>query len=120
MALQANTDHLHSTPVIPVHDMGDAIGFYRGLGFAVREFDPGYARVVAGGHEQIHLRLAPLLDTDANESGVYLHVDNADQRYFAWVQLVRLIDDLGDRPWGMREFSFADPSGNLIRVGHRI
>jgi hypothetical protein len=25
-----------------------------------------------------------------------------------------------DTPWGMREFSVVDPSGNLIRIGTRL
>jgi hypothetical protein len=25
-----------------------------------------------------------------------------------------------DQPWGMREFTLVDPSGNLVRVGHDL
>jgi hypothetical protein len=25
-----------------------------------------------------------------------------------------------DEPWGMREFTLTDPSGNLVRVGHEL
>jgi catechol 2,3-dioxygenase-like lactoylglutathione lyase family enzyme len=28
-----------------------------------------------------------------------------------------IVDDLGLRPWGVREFSVADPDGNVIRFG---
>jgi hypothetical protein len=25
-----------------------------------------------------------------------------------------------DEPWGMREFTVVDPSGNLLRIGHDL
>jgi hypothetical protein len=25
-----------------------------------------------------------------------------------------------DQPWGMREFTLVDPSGNLVRIGHDL
>jgi len=114
------TRYLQSTPVLPVHNMAEAIGLLERLGLSIEVFDAGYALVMIGGDEQFHLRLVPELALEVNESGAYLHVEAADPLHEAWAQRVTIIDELGDRPWGMREFSFADPSGNLIRAGHRL
>jgi len=46
-----------------------------------------------------------------------------------WVELRRRVDagvptvrlhEIEDKPWGLRQFSVIDMSGNAIRVGHRI
>jgi catechol 2,3-dioxygenase-like lactoylglutathione lyase family enzyme len=120
MTRKATARHLLSTPVLPVHEMAQAIDFYQRLGLSIEVFDAGYALVMTGGHEQFHLRLVPDLAPELNESGAYLHVGDVEPLYVVWAQAVTMIDELGDRPWGMSEFSFADPSGNLIRVSRLI
>lgn len=30
------------------------------------------------------------------------------------------LHEIEDKPWGLRQFSVIDPSGNAIRIGHRI
>lgn len=30
------------------------------------------------------------------------------------------VTPIGDQPWGMREFTLTDPSGNHLRIGHEI
>ncbi len=100
--------------------MSEAIGFYRGLGFVVEAFDDTYAWVRHDGEEILHLRLAPYLDPASNESAGYFHVEDADAWHAAWMEGEVELSDVEDHPWGMREFSFSDPSGNLIRVGHNL
>lgn len=100
--------------------MSVAVAFYRGLGFEVEAFDDTYAWVRHNGDEILHLRLAPQLDPAANESAGYFHVEDADSWHVAWTEGDVDLSDIEDHPWGMREFSFSDPSGNLIRVGHNL
>ncbi len=107
---------LTAAPILPVVDMAEAAEFYGTLGFAVVRHDDGYALVVRDGAELFHLRLEPGLDPSANPAALYLHVDDADEWHAGWQAAGA--SEVADRPWGMREFSLRDPSGNLIRVGH--
>jgi catechol 2,3-dioxygenase-like lactoylglutathione lyase family enzyme len=106
--------------IFPVGDMAEAAAFYRGLGFEVEAFDDGYAWVRHDDEEILHLRLVPELDSASNKSAGYFHVADADSWHTAWAEGEVALSDIEDRPWGMREFSFSDPSGNLIRVGHNL
>lgn len=112
-------------PILPVADMDAAIDFYRRLGFEVNPYDAGYAWVKHCGCEVWHLGTAEDLDVDANASAAYLHVDDADAWQIALAASTVVtegcvVGDVADTPWGMREFSFRDPSGNLIRVGQNL
>ncbi len=109
-----------AAPILPVADMAEAAAFYRALRFSVAAHDDGYALVLQGGAELFHLRLAPGLDPTANPAALYLHVGDADERHAAWKAGPAEVTDPEDQPWGMREFSLRDPSGNLIRVGHPL
>jgi catechol 2,3-dioxygenase-like lactoylglutathione lyase family enzyme len=111
---------IDSTAIFPVVDMGEEVAFYRRLGFKVEAFDAGYAWVSHDGHEILHLRRAFDLDPALNESAAYLRVTSADEWHGTWGRETTALSDLEDKPWGMREFSFTDPSGNLIRVGHNL
>lgn len=107
-----------TNPILPVADMQEAISFYERLGFEVIAYDVGYAWVKHCGWEWFHLRKVGAVDHNA--AGAYLHVADAD----AWhAAMLAASDDsielspLADMPWGLREYSFTDPSGNLIRIG---
>lgn len=109
-------------PILPVNDMDAAIGFYRNLGFEVTSYDDGYAWVRNCGWELWHLRLVAGLDPAANSASAYLHVADVDAWHAAIVTSAdgHVATDVSDTPWGMREFSFTDPSGNLVRIGQNI
>jgi catechol 2,3-dioxygenase-like lactoylglutathione lyase family enzyme len=32
----------------------------------------------------------------------------------------KIVAELEDKPWGMREFTLEDPNGHLLRIGHPI
>lgn len=106
--------------IFPISDMSEAGAFYRGLGFDVEEFDEAYALVLHNDEEILHLWSAPQLDVASNEAAGYFHVEDADFWHALWSNADIPLRVIEDRPWGMREFSFTDPSGNLIRVGHNI
>lgn len=110
-----------TNPVLPVDDIDAAAEWYGNLGFDVHRYDDGYAWVRHCGWEWLHLRR---LDGPAvGGGGAYLHVDDAD----AWRAAMAAasggraeLGPLADMPWGLREFSFTDPSGNTVRIGHHI
>ena len=112
--------HVVPKPILPVADMEAAIGFYRQVGFDVASYDDGYAWVRHRGEEVVHLRNVPDLDTAANRSSAYLHVHDANAWHEAMGAMGATIGPVADMAWGMREFSFTDPSGNLIRVGQNL
>jgi predicted enzyme related to lactoylglutathione lyase len=103
--------------ILPVVDMDDAMAFYERLGFEVRRYDAGYAWMVHVGSEVLHLAIALELQPRANEAAVYFHVQDADAWHAAWSDVGIDLTPIQDEPWGMREFSLTDPSGNRLRVG---
>lgn len=109
----------HSTPILPVHDADAAAAFYAALGFEVDAWGPGYAFVLHGGREVLHLQLVEGLDVDANATAAYLHVHDVD----AWHARMAAAEGVGavaDEEWGMREFRVVDPSGNVVRIGQNV
>jgi catechol-2,3-dioxygenase len=106
--------------VFPVADMGEALAFYRQLGFDVETYDGGYSWVTNSGAEVLHLALAADLDRAANPSAGYFHVQDVDDWHAAWTRCGAEVSSVEDHPWQMREFSLRDPSGNFSRVGQNL
>ena len=113
---------LTARPILPVGDMARTSEFYRLLGFEVAEWDDGYAWVREDGEEVLQLRVVDGLDLVANPSSAYLQVHDADRWYarIAGALGASGISPISNKPWDMREFSFTDPSGNLVRVGQNL
>lgn len=106
--------------IFPTVDMKASIAFYENLGFSVVSYDEGYAWVRSEGRELFHLSSYPELNRGENRAAGYFHVQNVEEVHERWTATVPTTDPLGDRPWGMREFSVTDPSGNLLRVGQNL
>lgn len=113
-----------STPTLPVLDLPDAVAFYERAGFSVRvyrdehgEGGEGFAFVDFEGQSVFDLDAAPDLDPAANRAGCHLITTEADT-WHARMQSEDLpVTALADQPWGMREFTLTDPSGNRVRIG---
>ncbi|KAA9105503.1 bleomycin resistance protein [Microbacterium rhizomatis] len=124
--------------ILPVADLARAVAFYRGIGFDVDESDAGAYAFVESGGTRFHLSESPGFDPFVNAGMVYLYVDDPDavhamlgiedlrldhaalvKRWRRGESLAR-IRPVRDEPWGTREFSFADPDNNLVRVGTRL
>jgi len=116
------------SPIFPVRDVAAALQRYKGLGFegmVYREVDdrgrPFYAFIWRD-EITLHLALAPDLDPHANTSAAYLHVEDPDGLYAEWRD-TRPSGELRppvDTSWGMREMSYGDDDGNLLRIGRRL
>jgi catechol 2,3-dioxygenase-like lactoylglutathione lyase family enzyme len=91
-------------PTLPCRSVAATIEFYQGLGFdgGAHEFNRDYAIL---------------------ERGAVLDVERIC-RAFSANRLPRTgiprIDALEDKPWGLTEFAFIDPDGNLLRIGQII
>jgi len=116
-----------STPTLPVVDMGAAAAFYERAGFGVRMYtddngDPGdgFAFVDYDGQSVFDLDAATDMDPAANRAGCYLIVDDADAWRARMTAAGLPLSEIGDQPWGMREFTLTDPSGNHVRIGRPL
>lgn len=108
-------DRIAAKIIFPTADMNASVGFYESLGLEVERYDDGYAWVRHRGDEVLHLAGVADLDLSTNRAAGYWHVQDAD----AWHERFAAGSPgpVVDQPWGMREFSLHDPSGNLLRVG---
>jgi len=111
-------------PVLRVRDVPGSLAWYRD----VLDFEVGWTwgdPPERGGVVRDGVELQ-LVGPDApfgpeGSSVVYVRVSGVDD-YFAGCRErgAPLEIELGDRPFGMRDFRVADPSGNLLGFGERI
>jgi uncharacterized glyoxalase superfamily protein PhnB len=113
-----------STPTLPVADMTEAAAFYERAGFGIRLYTDdagdggeGFAFVDYDGQSVFDLDAAVGMQPEANRSGCYLIVDDADAWHARIAAAGLPVTPLEDQPWGMREFALTDPSGNCVRIG---
>ena len=112
-------------PILPAHDLKRTRAFYEALGFRAGYHDDHY-EIVRRGNLVVHLESRHELVPSANQTSCYWRVADADALYGEFASLglpsegVPRLTAPRDEPWGMREFTLADPAGNLIRVGHEL
>lgn len=116
-------------PILPARDLTETRAFYERLGFETRGWWPqtfgGYAILVRG-DLRMHFFAFDKISPSTNYGQCYWHVEDVDALY-AECRAAGLpssgtprMAPLENRPWGMREFAFSDPNGNLVRVGQPI
>lgn len=114
-----------SEPIHPALDLPRTREFYEALGFKAGYRDDRY-EILRRGHLVVHLERTDDLVPERNTYSCYWRVANADRLYHEFAALGLPASGLPrltapqDEPWGMREFTLKDPSGNLIRVGHEL
>jgi catechol 2,3-dioxygenase-like lactoylglutathione lyase family enzyme len=121
-SVRASVDRV--VPVLPVRDVAAALALYRRLGFAARAYDeqgidgPVYG-YLSWGAAELHLSLFRELDPATTTSACYLYIDDADALHAAWRDsgVAGRLHAPEDTPYGLREFAYVDPDGNLLRVG---
>ena len=129
-----------ATPILPVASMDRAAGFYRAIGFEVEIYYHGGYGFVRGGDISIDLTVTQGFDPFVMAGMAYITVEDSDATHARLVSTGLFVDyhsagetelrsqwsrgeplsritEVRDEPWGMREFSFADPDNNLLRVG---
>ena len=118
-----------SEPILPSRDLDETRAFYEAIGFRPwfrgGGVNPQY-EILSRGHLVVHFVLERTLDPAASDRSCYLRVTDADQfhRHCASLKLsvsgIPRLTAPRDEPWGMREFTLVDPSGNLLRIGHDL
>lgn len=112
-------------PILPAHDIAITRAFYESLGFTAWYHSSDY-EIVTRGNLYVHLEHHADLEPDKNRSSCYWRVVDADRLYQEFTALglpsdgIPRLTEPQDEPWGMREFTVKDPSGNLIRIGHNL
>jgi len=117
-----------SEPILPARDLDQTRAFYEKLGFIAwwkgrgsREYE-----IISRGHLVVHFFGETGLTPSENETSCYWRVRDADRLYEEWARLglpsngIPRLTAPRDEPWGMREFTLVDPSGNLVRIGHDL
>jgi catechol 2,3-dioxygenase-like lactoylglutathione lyase family enzyme len=113
-------------PVAPeffVPDIERSIAFYKQLGFVALRQEPDFAVIAL--HDDVHILLAAgsLIPGgarfDAPRGGalnVRIMVDDVDGMYQrAKAAGARIVHEIGDRYYGLRDFILADPDGFMLR-----
>ena len=57
------------------------------------------------------------LDPSTNAAGCYLIVPDVEDWHAKLHAAGLPVTPVEDQPWGMREFTLTDPSGNHVRIG---
>jgi len=111
------------SPILSVSDLAKSIDFYRdALGFdlAWSSGEPPDIAAVCRDNVEIMLTQRPGAKP-AGAAHVYLGVSGIDDCYAALVDAgVTIVVPIDDRPYGMRDFRMADPSGNELSIGQAI
>ncbi len=117
--LRQRAGGLDVTPILCIVDMAEAVMFYESAGFEVRVHESGgYGFVSYGDESAFDLTVAAGATSATNGAGCYIIVPDVDEWHGRLVARGLPVSPLLDEPWGMREFTLTDPSGNGIRFGH--
>ena len=110
-------------PVLPVLDLDAALERYRRLGFVVEPYTGG-ERYGFVERDSVSLHLTEWAEHDPGRTAaqVYLYVSDADAVHAEWAAsgVEGRLTEPSDRAYGLREFAYVDPDGNLHRVGSRL
>ncbi|HEX6836345.1 MAG TPA: VOC family protein [Polyangia bacterium] len=115
---------LRVAPVFPVRSVRSALELYGRLGFTAKPYheldggDPIYGFVDRDG-VALHLARVADLDGAKNTSACYLYVADANALHAEWKRagVPGRLTEPEDTPYQLREFTYVDPDGNLLRVG---
>lgn len=110
---------LDVTPILPVVDMASSVSFYEAAGFDVRRYQPngGYAFVTIDGQSVLDLdETYAQSNPDGTGAACYVIVPSVAQWHQRLVAANLPVTSVEDKPWGMREFTLSDSSGNRLRI----
>jgi catechol 2,3-dioxygenase-like lactoylglutathione lyase family enzyme len=102
---------------LPVRDLQRSLAFYRGLGFHVLREEKTFAVVAWEDHRLFLDQKSDLPEAPATPvMNVRVMVPDVD-RVWQWVNELglRVVASVGDRLYGVRDFTIADPDGFGVR-----
>lgn len=104
-------------PILAYLEAEPSVSFYRRLGFECIARWPGYL-IFSRDAIEIHLWQCDDPAIPRN-TGCYIRVDHVEQLYAECQRLdcIHPEGHLACKPWGMRQFSILDNSGNILHFG---
>lgn len=116
-------NHLQrAVPVLFALDVRKSVAFYKEkFGFDKQGWVDDHYAVI--GRDLIELHIAKCNNKIFPENtSCYIHVENVDGLYaeLKAAGVVHPNGPIGDKPWGLREFSALDGEGNLLRFGQKL
>lgn len=104
-------------PILAFLDLKETLAFYTKLGF---ECNGSWEHYIICSKDDIEIHL--WLTTDESvpkNTGCYIRVNEIDALFqqYASLNIIHPHGSLEDKPWGMRQFSILDNSGNIIHFG---
>jgi catechol 2,3-dioxygenase-like lactoylglutathione lyase family enzyme len=119
---EADTATLESTvPTLQVTDLSAAIAFYRDvLGFELGWTWGDPPRRASVRRDHVELAFVESAAAASATSNVYVHTTGIDDYYRRVCRSDAVTVPIGYRPYGMRDFSIVDPSGNQLTFGEPI
>jgi catechol 2,3-dioxygenase-like lactoylglutathione lyase family enzyme len=119
--MSSPSDHptfLEVAPRFVVRDLEQALAFYGQLGFRTVYHDENFAIVERDG---VALHFNQFVDAPRERCSVcWIAVTNSDALYQQYLPTKAIRSPLVAQPWGLKEFSLADPFGNLIVFAERL
>ena len=111
--------------VLAVQDLAASVAFYRDrLGFALDSDVPGWAFLSRGGFRVMLGECADAMaarETGDHSYFAYVTVEGIDELYGELAAKgVERVQEIANKPWGMREFGVRTPDGHRIMFGQRI
>ncbi|MEM9883828.1 MAG: GNAT family N-acetyltransferase [Planctomycetota bacterium] len=108
-----------SEPIFPVRDLSATIAFYRDVLGGEGEWSygdpPGFGGIRLGG-KQVLFELQPGLGYPVRGLGHMLFAEDIDACHDRHTAAgAPIVEPIGDRPWGFREYVVEDPSGVRLR-----
>jgi catechol 2,3-dioxygenase-like lactoylglutathione lyase family enzyme len=104
-----------------VRSLDRAVDFYRALGFTLLRRTGGFAVLAWEGHQIFLDEQTGHEAPPSPQANVRVMVPDVDA---CWARALRLgapvLAPIGDRAYGLRDFTIADPDGFGIRFGTRI
>lgn len=111
------------SPILSANDLAESMDFYRhALGFELAWSWGEPPDIAAVCRDRVEIVLTQRKGAKpAGAAHVHLRVSGIDGYYAALVEAgVTIVVPIGDRPYGMRDFRLADPSGNELSIGQAI
>lgn len=111
------------SPILSVDHLAESMDFYRNvLGFDLAWSWGDPADMAAVCRDGVEIALTQRAGSKpAGAAHIHLRVSGIDDYYETLVRLgVTIIVPIGYRPYGMRDFRIADPSGNELSIGQDI
>ncbi|MAE64462.1 MAG: glyoxalase [Phycisphaeraceae bacterium] len=107
----------HQTPVLPVADLHETQRYYRDvLHFNVDWTDRDQFGAVSNGAISVFFSRSP---GSRSQCVLVWNTANADDVLADYrASGARIVQDIANRPWGMREFVIEDLNGHRMRIGH--